>query len=299
MPPPNILAGLKDSACSSSKGVRLGDLSEGSNKVAYLFSLQSVLSHLQRESKSSVSLYTTLVKWMCSTHFITATMGIKSNLSKWPPTPSNYLLKTLEDKRHKWASSRTAESSAFPRERWSCRLHEPGILQASQDRGGDTAPTNQGAPGGPQKKEPLHKRTGWRGKASSFVSGQCCPPMAHSWSLLSPHLHGHPLVSDVSLAVPSGSHRKGKGGDKQWLIANSFCHKASENYSQVSGPASRAQNSACPGPCTGPTALPSLQVPFLPEVSCLWSSFPVNLFRGNVREKQEKQRSLTESANIL
>lgn len=222
MPPPNTLAGLKDSACSSSKGVRLGDLSEGSNKVAYLFSLQSVLSHLQRESKSSVSLYTTLVKWMCSTHFITATMGIKSNLSKWPPTPSNYLLKTLEDKRHKWASSRTAESSAFARERWSCRLHEPGIPQASQDGGGDTAPANQGALRGPQKKKPLHRCTGWCGKASSFVSGQCCPPMAHSWSSLSPHLHGHPwsqIFHLLSPQAPTGREKEGISNDWSLILS--------------------------------------------------------------------------------
>lgn len=149
---------------------------------------------------------------MCSTHFITTTMGIKSNLSKWPQLHVIIFWRhwKTKGKKTQHTSSRTAK---FAGDRWAAKA-DRGLsgsswawLSAASRAAGPMDRERAGALRG-EALPWMCAGQGW--KAPGCVSGQCCPPMAlaqpaHCWThtpqMLQrprPHRMGHSRARAMS-----------------------------------------------------------------------------------------------------
>lgn len=208
------------------------------------------------------------------------------------PTPCNYLLKTLEDKRENknQTSSRTAvcqrTSEQLPQAMGSAvPLTSLALPQSIPSRWqGWWAPWDRECAEVLREEGPLRRVCAgqcWR--VSGFVSERCCPPMAyHSAHSL---LHWHPrcLKCFNRPLNPPKRQKDGVHDDQSVTLSGSGpVKRILRQLIQLAGPNILSR------PLYWATTLPSLLVLFFPlkSLGCVARS-PVNCFRGNATEKQE------------
>lgn len=215
---------------------------------------------------------------MCSTHFITTTTGIKSNLSKWPQLLAIIFWRHLKTKGK--IKTKLVQEQQFAKGPVSS-YHRPWAQRfPSQAWPSHRAFRADGRGGGPHEtgsvQRSSEKKDPFEGCVQDNAEGclaLCLSDAALLWHITQPtHFCADTPLSQMLQQAPKPT-KKAKGRGTWRSIGYSFWLRARETYSQTTDPAGRAQYSVQalvlghnPSQPAGPV--------FPSEVSGLCSSFP-------------------------